>query len=89
MAAGLLPSSLPCVSQVYNGKVPLQAVNKVSFTVEEKECFGLLGLNGAGKTSIFNMLTGEQPITSGDVFVKGYNVKSDLAKVGIACNQYR
>nr|XP_048292242.1 ATP-binding cassette sub-family A member 17-like isoform X2 [Myodes glareolus] len=69
------------VSKVYNGKVPLQAVNKVSFTVEEKECFGLLGLNGAGKTSIFNMLTGEQPITSGDVFVKGCNVKSDLAKV--------
>ncbi|CAO2642148.1 ATP-binding cassette sub-family A member 17 [Lemmus lemmus] len=69
------------VSKVYNGKVPLQAVNKVSFTVEEKECFGLLGLNGAGKTSIFNMLTGEQPITSGDVFVKGCNIKSDLAKV--------
>ncbi|XP_038184150.1 ATP-binding cassette sub-family A member 17-like [Arvicola amphibius] len=69
------------VSKVYNGKVPLQAVNKVYFTVEEKECFGLLGLNGAGKTSIFNMLTGEQPITSGDVFVKGCSVKSDLAKV--------
>ncbi|XP_041532432.1 ATP-binding cassette sub-family A member 17-like [Microtus oregoni] len=69
------------VSKVYKGKVPLLAVNKVSFTVEEKECFGLLGLNGAGKTSIFNMLTGEQPITSGDVFVKGCNIKSDLAKV--------
>ena len=64
-------------------------MNKVSFTVEEKECFGLLGLNGAGKTSIFNMLTGEQPITSGDVFVKGCNVKSDLAKVGMVHNQYR
>lgn len=89
MAADLLSSSLPCASQVYKGKVPLLAVNKVSFTVEEKECFGLLGLNGAGKTSIFNMLTGEQPITSGDVFVKGCNVKSDLAKVGMVHNQYR
>lgn len=89
MAADLLSSSLPRVSQVYKGKVPLLAVNKVSFTVEEKECFGLLGLNGAGKTSIFNMLTGEQPITSGDVFVKGCNVKSDLAKVGMVHNQYR
>ncbi|XP_035303775.1 ATP-binding cassette sub-family A member 17-like [Cricetulus griseus] len=69
------------VSKVYNMKVPLLAVNKVSFTVEEKECFGLLGLNGAGKTSIFNMVTGEQPITSGDVFVKGFNIKSDLVKV--------
>ncbi|XP_052615064.1 ATP-binding cassette sub-family A member 17-like isoform X5 [Peromyscus californicus insignis] len=69
------------VSKVYKEKVPVLAVNKVSFTVNEKECFGLLGLNGAGKTSIFNMLTGEQPITSGNAFVKGFNVKSDLVKV--------
>ncbi|XP_059126156.1 ATP-binding cassette sub-family A member 17-like isoform X2 [Peromyscus eremicus] len=69
------------VSKVYKEKVPVLAVNKVSFTVNEKECFGLLGLNGAGKTSIFNMLTGEQPITSGNAFVKGFSVKSDLVKV--------
>ncbi|XP_052051225.1 ATP-binding cassette sub-family A member 17 [Apodemus sylvaticus] len=68
-------------SKVYTEKVPLLAVNKVSFVVKEKECFGLLGLNGAGKTSIFNMLTGEQPFTSGDAFVKGVSVKSDRAKV--------
>ncbi|KAL6030427.1 hypothetical protein STEG23_011452, partial [Scotinomys teguina] len=66
---------------VYKEKVAVLAVNKVSFTVNEKECFGLLGLNGAGKTSIFNMLTGEEPITSGDIFVKGFNIKSDLVKV--------
>ncbi|XP_021005007.1 ATP-binding cassette sub-family A member 17 isoform X2 [Mus caroli] len=69
------------VSKVYKDKVPLLAVNKVSFVVKEEECFGLLGLNGAGKTSIFNMLTSEQPITSGDAFVKGFNIKSDIAKV--------
>ncbi|XP_042139620.2 ATP-binding cassette sub-family A member 17-like isoform X8 [Peromyscus maniculatus bairdii] len=69
------------VSKVYKEKVTVLAVNKVSFTVNERECFGLLGLNGAGKTSIFNMLTGEQPITSGNAFVKGFNVKSDLVKV--------
>ncbi|KAL1779811.1 ATP-binding cassette sub-family A member 17 isoform X1 [Sigmodon hispidus] len=68
------------VSKVYK-EVSVLAVNKVSFTVEEKECFGLLGLNGAGKTSIFNMLTGEQPISSGDAFIKGFSVKSDLLKV--------
>ncbi|EDL22309.1 mCG132071, partial [Mus musculus] len=68
------------VSKVYKDKVPLLAVNKVSFVVKEEECFGLLGLNGAGKTSIFNMLTSEQPITSGDAFVKGFNIKSDIAK---------
>ncbi|XP_031208514.1 ATP-binding cassette sub-family A member 17 isoform X2 [Mastomys coucha] len=69
------------VSKVYKEKVPLLAVNKVSFVVKEKECFGLLGLNGAGKTSIFNMLTSEQPMTSGDAFVKGFNIKSNMVKV--------
>ncbi|XP_055460807.1 ATP-binding cassette sub-family A member 17-like isoform X2 [Psammomys obesus] len=69
------------VSKVYNEKVPQLAVNNVSFMVKEKECFGILGLNGAGKTSIFSMLVGEQPITAGDVFIKGFNNKSHLAKV--------
>lgn len=88
LAANLLSTSLFCVSQVYKDKVPLLAVNKVSFVVKEGECFGLLGLNGAGKTSIFNMLTSEQPITSGDAFVKGFNIKSDIAKVGVAWDKF-
>ena len=73
---------LSCVSQVYAKKLPPLAVNKVSFTVQAEECFGLLGLNGAGKTSIFKMLTGEEPITSGDAFVNGLSIRSDLGKVG-------
>lgn len=88
LAASLLSASLSCVAQVYKEKVPLLAVNKVSFVVKEKECFGLLGLNGAGKTSIFNMLTREQPITSGDAFVKGFNIRTDMAKVGVAWNKF-
>uniref|UniRef100_A0A8D2DXF3 ABC transporter domain-containing protein n=1 Tax=Sciurus vulgaris TaxID=55149 RepID=A0A8D2DXF3_SCIVU len=69
------------VSKVYNKEVPLLAVNKVSFTVQAKECFGLLGINGAGKTSIFKMLTGQKPITSGNAFVRGLSISSDLGKV--------
>ena len=34
------------------------------------QCFGLLGVNGAGKTSTFRMLTGETAVTSGDALVK-------------------
>lgn len=45
------------------------------------ECFGLLGNNGAGKTSIFKMLTGEERISSGQIFLHGLNLKSDLRKV--------
>jgi len=62
--------------------VPPLAVNKVSFTVQAEECFGLLGLNGAGKTTIFKILTGEESITSGDAFVNSISVSSDLRKVG-------
>ena len=35
------------------------AVKSVSFTVDPGTCFGLLGVNGAGKTSTLGMITGE------------------------------
>ncbi|PAV78707.1 hypothetical protein WR25_10459 isoform B [Diploscapter pachys] len=41
------------------------AVNELSLAVKEGECFGLLGVNGAGKTTAFNMLTGQTFATSG------------------------
>ncbi len=33
------------------------------------QCFGLLGVNGAGKTSTFRMLTGDTTITYGEAFL--------------------
>ncbi|XP_036135798.1 ATP-binding cassette sub-family A member 17-like, partial [Molossus molossus] len=75
------PLVLKEVSKVYAKKVPPLAVNKISFTVQEEDCFGLLGLNGAGKSSIFKLLTGKEPLTSGDVFVKGLSISSFLEKV--------
>ena len=36
------------------------------------QCFGLLGVNGAGKTSTFKMLTGDISVSSGEAFVDGY-----------------
>ncbi|XP_074604406.1 phospholipid-transporting ATPase ABCA3-like [Brevipalpus obovatus] len=46
-----------------------RAVDKVSFTVHKNECFGLLGVNGAGKTTMFSMLTGDIAMTEGDAYV--------------------
>lgn len=59
--------------QVYkpNAGKKFVAVNKISFTVAPGECFGLLGINGAGKTTIFKMLTGDEQITAGDAFCGG------------------
>lgn len=35
------------------------------------QCFGLLGVNGAGKTSTFKMLTGDSVVTSGEAYLAG------------------
>nr|XP_029714133.1 LOW QUALITY PROTEIN: ATP-binding cassette sub-family A member 12 [Aedes albopictus] len=40
-------------------------VNDVSFKIHYGECFGLLGTNGAGKSTIFSILAGEQLPSSG------------------------
>lgn len=37
----------------------LEAVDKVSFGIENGECFTLLGVNGAGKSTTFKMLSGD------------------------------
>lgn len=47
------------------GSIP--AVRKVSFGLEYGECFALLGVSGAGKTTTFKCLTGEEIPTHGDV----------------------
>ena len=48
----------------------------VSFDVKEKEKVGLIGCNGAGKTSLFKIITGEYEPTEGACFV------SKNAKIG-------
>jgi len=47
------------------------AVNDVSFTVEHHRIYGLLGRNGAGKTTIMQLLTGQDFASEGSVRVFG------------------
>lgn len=49
----------------------LTAVNTLSFQVEQGEIFGLIGPNGSGKTTVFNLITGFYPISSGNILFKG------------------
>ena len=37
------------------------------------ECFGLLSIIGAGKTTTFKMLTGDIGVSSGDAYFDGFN----------------
>ena len=57
------------------------AVNQISVGVDGSECFGLLGVNGAGKTSTFKMLTGDENISSGSTWVKGISLLTDMSEV--------
>lgn len=41
-------------------------------------CFGFLGVSGAGKSTIFKMLTGEITSSSGNAYVFGYDVRKHL-----------
>ena len=50
------------------------AVDKVSFEVAAGEIFGLLGANGAGKSTVIKMLTGILPPSEGTGFVAGHNM---------------
>ncbi|CAG2233421.1 ABCA1 [Mytilus edulis] len=47
------------------------AVDRVCLGVPEGQCFGLLGVNGAGKTTMFKMLTGALNMTEGNAYIKG------------------
>ena len=53
----------------------LMAVNGVSFEVERGEIFGLIGPNGSGKTTIFNLINHYFPLTAGDIYLKGKSIK--------------
>jgi ABC-type glutathione transport system ATPase component len=59
------------------------AVKGISFGINSSECFGLLGVNGAGKTSTFKMITGDEYITEGDVYLNNSNIKNDLKNVNL------
>ncbi|MEP0767251.1 MAG: ABC transporter ATP-binding protein [Fimbriimonadia bacterium] len=62
---------------------PTRAVDGLSFVVNPGEIVGLVGLNGAGKTSTIKTLMGFQPPTSGMVRIGGMPVGDVKARRGI------
>ena len=55
---------------------PILAVEKASFAVDYGECFALLGVNGAGKSTTFKSLTNVISPTGGTISVQGKDITS-------------
>ncbi|TKB05822.1 ABC transporter ATP-binding protein [Desulforhopalus sp. IMCC35007] len=66
------------LSRHYNG---FKAVDDVSFHIQKGEVVGLLGHNGAGKTTIMKMITGFLEPTSGSIEVDGLCIGADTIKI--------
>lgn len=56
------------------------AVNNVSFEIRKGEIYGLIGQNGAGKTTIIRIITGLCKPTSGKVYICGQNIQTHFQK---------
>lgn len=61
------------------GKV--NALNDISFEVEKGEIFGIIGPDGAGKTTLFRILTTLILANEGTASVVGYDVVKDYAEI--------
>ncbi|XP_075742280.1 phospholipid-transporting ATPase ABCA3 [Rhipicephalus microplus] len=57
-----------------------QAVKGTSVAIRRGECFGLLGVNGAGKSTTFQMLTGLLHLSAGEAYMSDVKLTSSLRK---------
>src|SRR5690606_1777356 len=57
------------------------AVDHVSFSIQETELFGLLGVNGAGKTTLIKMLSCLTNPSSGDATLLGKSIINEPEQV--------
>ncbi|XP_022681997.1 ABC transporter A family member 8 [Setaria italica] len=64
-----------------DGNAEKVAVKGFSLSIQRGQCFGLLGSNGAGKTSLISMLTGFTKPTSGTAYVDGLNIRTDMNEI--------
>ena len=75
------PTHLDCI-RVHNFQkeydtfcgAPVKAVKQASFALDYGECFALLGVNGAGKSTTFNMIAMQLSLSSGNAELMGHDI---------------
>ena len=60
------------VTQNFGG---LKAVDNLSFDLFEREILSIIGPNGSGKTTVFNLISGIYTATSGDITFEGFTFR--------------
>ena len=66
------------VSFAYEQERPV--LQDLSFSIEKGECVGLIGANGAGKSTVMKLILGLLPCTEGEILVDDIPVKKDTLK---------
>ena len=69
------------IIKTYGKKKEVLALRDISFTVPQGELFGIIGPDGAGKTSLFRILTTLLLADSGTATVDGYDVVKDYKTI--------
>ena len=73
--------------KVYEGAVPVKAVNGIDLTITEGEFTALKGPSGCGKTTLLNLLGGLDQPTSGSILIDGTDITalSDNELIDLDC----
>ena len=69
------------ISKTYGKKKEVTALSDISFNVPQGELFGVIGPDGAGKTSLFRILTTLLLADSGKAIVDGFDVVKDYKAI--------
>lgn len=67
---------LDVTKQYKNGR----GVAGINLSIKSGEIYGLLGANGAGKTTIFRAITGLTPFTQGNIIINNITIMNDYEK---------
>ncbi len=73
--------SIHHVSKSYEGRTPVTALQDISLQINKGELFGLIGPDGAGKTSLFRILTTLLLADLGNASIDGMDVVKDFRKI--------
>ena len=74
----LAPISLDALTHNYGARL---ALDKLTFSVQAAEIFGLLGPNGSGKTTLFRILSTLMVPTGGRATIQGFDIGREANKV--------